>query len=78
MLEMLMMSRSTSSSLPLQQCWSHKDGWVLGKDTGLNVGPEVLSISSELWSSKLEPFKAEAGTEEMCGLHFLSTSAGTG
>ena len=53
---------------------------MLGKGTGLKVGLEVvsLSISSELWSSKSEPFKAETGAEEMCGLHFSSTSAGTG
>ena len=77
---MLIMSCSTSSSLLLWRSLHCKDGWVLGKGTGLKVGLEVvsLSISSELWSSKSEPFKAETGAEEMRGLHFSSTSAGTG
>ena len=76
---MLMMSCSTSSSLLLRRGLRCKDGWVLGKGTGLNVGLEVsLSISSELWSLKSEPFKAETGTAEMRGLHCSSISAGTG
>ena len=46
---------------------------------GLNVGLDVsLSISSELWSPKSVPSKAEDGTEEMRGLHSMSISAGTG
>jgi hypothetical protein len=79
MLEMLIISCSTSSSLLLRQRLRRKDGWVLGKSSGLNVGLEVsLLISSELWLSKSEPFKAETGAEEMCGLHCSSVSAGTG
>lgn len=76
-----MMSCSTSSSLLLRRCRGRKDGWVLGKGTGtgLNVGLEVsLSTSSELWSSKSEPSKAANGTEEICGLHSMSVSSGTG
>jgi hypothetical protein len=73
-----MMSCSTSSSLLLRRFRGRKDGWVAGKGTELYVGLEVLSISSELWLPKSEPSKALAGTEEMRGLHFSSTSSGTG
>ena len=79
MLEMLMISCSTSSSLLLRRSLCREDGWVLGKGIGLNVGLEVsLSISSELWLSKSEPFEAETGTAEMRGLHCSRISAGTG
>ena len=74
-----MMSCSTSSSLLLCQSLRRKDGWVLGKGMGLNVGLDVLlSISSELLSPESVPSKAENGTEEMRGLHSWSISAGTG
>lgn len=74
-----MMSCSTSSSLLLRRRLRRKDGWVLGKATGLNLGLEVsMSISSELWSPKSVPSKVENGTEETCGLQSLSISAGTG
>ena len=85
LLEMLITSCSTSSSLPLKRRLED-----LGKGTGLNDGldsgslPSLpVSVSSKLWLSASEPlFNPEVETwselEEMCGLHFMSVAAGTG
>ena len=80
LLEMLITSCSTSSSLLLKRRLED-----LGKGTGLNVGLDSgslpASVSSMLWSSAslAEPlFEAETWSEEMRGLHFMSVAAGTG
>ena len=72
-LEILIISCSTSSSLLLRR--RPKEGWVLGKGTGLEVS---LSVSSKLWSSISEPLLT-VGTvcEETHGRHLLSVAPGT-
>jgi len=73
MLEMLIISCSTSSSLLSWRC--HKDHWLLGKGTVLNVGLGVLLSESSTFESL---FMVGSWANEIHGFHSRSVAAGTG